>query len=160
MLRSLICKIAGEAIHDSDKEIYRMYMHPSFRSDTLMRIEINGDGTSEVVLKIGDRFLYPPDNTISAETTFTKAETDAFLELIRTADFWNLPEEKNVLGLDGHDFVIEGVKDGVYHAVERWCPGGSDPVGRIEIYYNDMFAKYLNPDDYRKKRAENRRDDV
>jgi hypothetical protein len=43
---------------------------------------------------------------------------------LEAADFWNLPgdPEENERGLDGADWVIEGRRANIYHAVVRWEP--------------------------------------
>ncbi|WP_165234106.1 hypothetical protein [Aquisphaera insulae] len=38
------------------------------------------------------------------------------------ASFWRMPTRIDDLGLDGEHFVLEGVKDGIYHVVDRWSP--------------------------------------
>jgi hypothetical protein len=45
------------------------------------------------------------------------------------------------LGLDGHNVVVEGIKDGVYHIVNRWVPKKSDPVNSIEEYFFNLIKQ-------------------
>jgi hypothetical protein len=47
------------------------------------------------------------------------AEWQRFSQLLRVAPFWDLPPRG---GFDGADYVLEGVKEGHSHYVERWCP--------------------------------------
>ena len=49
-------------------------------------------------------------------------------------DYWNLPTvvEMSEIGLDGHEVVVEGVKDGNYHIVNRWEPREPDPIYSYE----------------------------
>ena len=47
-----------------------------------------------------------------------------FSTALAKADFWNmLPDEPSRgLRLDGAEWILEGVQDGKYHIVVRWCP--------------------------------------
>jgi hypothetical protein len=45
-----------------------------------------------------------------------------FLHLLDKANFWDLPVRDKRYGLDGADFILEGVKDGKYQVVKRWSP--------------------------------------
>lgn len=38
------------------------------------------------------------------------------------AGFWDMPARIDYMGYDGEEFVVEGVRDGEYHAVYRWTP--------------------------------------
>jgi hypothetical protein len=49
---------------------------------------------------------------------------DIFLKLLGQADFWKAPteEKSDAVGEDGAQWIVEGVKDGQYHVVDRWSP--------------------------------------
>ena len=47
---------------------------------------------------------------------------DKFLKLINETDFWNLRTNNEDVGMDGAQWIIEGVSGGNYHLVERWSP--------------------------------------
>ena len=40
------------------------------------------------------------------------------------------------LGLDGYTIVVEGVKDGKYHIVNRWVPIEDDLVYDLQEYFD------------------------
>ena len=54
-----------------------------------------------------------------------------------SANFWNLPTlpdaDENALELDGAQWIIEGVRNGTYHIVDRWSPEAGDAVRVIGI---------------------------
>ena len=37
-----------------------------------------------------------------------------------------MPTEDSRLGNDGAQWILEGMKDGRYHVVDRWSPDGGD----------------------------------
>jgi hypothetical protein len=46
-----------------------------------------------------------------------------FLQHLERAHFWQVPAESQHRGLDGAEWIIEGVQEGKYHIAVRWCPG-------------------------------------
>lgn len=45
-----------------------------------------------------------------------------FLKHLERAHFWEMPTESQHRGLDGAEWIMEGVQDGRYHIAVRWCP--------------------------------------
>ena len=70
-----------------------------------------------------------------------KNETQEFIDLLSTNAYWNLPKEIERLGLDGHEVVIEGIKDGEYHIVNRWVPEEDDPVYNMQKYLFSLIQQ-------------------
>jgi len=58
------------------------------------------------------------DETVPA----TRDQLDRFFTPLEQAHFWTTPPELQQTGLDGAEWIMEGVKDGKYRAVVRWCP--------------------------------------
>jgi hypothetical protein len=62
----------------------------------------------------------------------TKAKTQSFLTALQNTNFWNLPTQEvlpaNAVTLDGAQWIVEGVKDGRYHVIDRFSPNAADPV--------------------------------
>jgi hypothetical protein len=52
----------------------------------------------------------------------TKEQAEWFLGKIEESKFWELPSIQETLGLDGSQWIIEGIKNGSYHLVDRWSP--------------------------------------
>jgi hypothetical protein len=58
-----------------------------------------------------------------------KSGPQAFLTRVNELDFWEAPNPVNdQRGTDGSQWIIEGVKAGQYHVVDRWSP--KDGVAR------------------------------
>jgi len=53
-----------------------------------------------------------------------------------------MPSNDAVRGLDGDEWVIEGVSQGKYHFVERWCATDEKPKKRGLANFN-VFCKFL-----------------
>lgn len=67
---------------------------------------------SHDVLETDSTVPVTPENVANFSATLAKA------------DFWNMqPDEpRRGLGLDGAEWILEGVQNGEYHIVVRWCP--------------------------------------
>ena len=130
-----------EALYGSKGHIYRLSCYPAFDDTVVVRVEIRDDGAADVYYKASDGIASQGDGNgvaDSGESTLGKDETRDFLMLLDDVDYWNLPMEIDSLGLDGHEIVIEGVKDGEYHIVDRWTPEEDDPVHRLEEYFLNL----------------------
>jgi len=75
----------------------------------------------------------------------TREKTTWFLGKIEENKFWELPTvDRSRMGTDGAAWVIEGVKDGRYHIVDRWSPDNG-PVRVIGLLMLQKLAKLKIP---------------
>jgi hypothetical protein len=58
----------------------------------------------------------------TADRGLSPSEWRRFSEFIHMAPFWELPPQGGHYRSDGADYVLEGVREGWYHYVKRWCP--------------------------------------
>ncbi len=70
---------------------------------------------------------YEPGKLIRHVTRpLPRQQTQDFLGRVERVRFWEMPTEErkssDVVCLDGAYWIIEGVKGGSYHVVERYCP--------------------------------------
>lgn len=108
----------------SQTEIYRFVWLRTFHNPISIRIEkqqniclltwklCNGAGGYE-----------PGQLTIAKQKQIDNAIWEKFKTLLTQIDFWNLDtEEKEIMGLDGSQWILEGKKGEKYHVVDRWSP--------------------------------------
>lgn len=110
-----------------DSEIYRflwlrIFHHPIVVAvkrkgnlATLLTVENNGAGGYE-----------PKENVRSTEFQLKEDEYCKFLSLVDKADFWEMSKEKEAIGMDGAQWIMEGVKNGRYHLTEEWSPNNGN----------------------------------
>lgn len=105
---------------DHKIETYRMLWLRTFHEPFVFRLTVRPDGTSELTTKKTDGHGgYEPGKIVINKTTeIDKKETEILLESLERTKFWDLRDESG-LGLDGAQWVIEGVKDGKYHVIDR-----------------------------------------
>jgi hypothetical protein len=111
--------------HNPAANTYRFLWLRSFHHPVAVRLEVKPDGTGLLTTKIANGAGgYSPGTLIQNPTVaVTKAETDAFLAKIEKSGFWTAPNPVNdQRGTDGSQWIVEGVRNGEYHVVDRWSP--------------------------------------
>jgi hypothetical protein len=79
----------------------------------------------------------------------TRDETNWFLEQIDAQNFWKRKSIEGDRGVDGAQWIIEGVRSKTYHVVDRWSPkDGSvralrlfmaNDLARMQLASKDVF---------------------
>lgn len=107
-------------------ETYRLLWLRSFEAPMAFRWIINSDGTSKLITKnTSGQGGFEPGTLMTNKTTqIDQKETEILHAALTLAKFWELPvSETGEIGFDGSQWIIEGVKDGKYHRIDRWNGG-------------------------------------
>jgi hypothetical protein len=112
---------------DTSKQSYRFLWLRTFHHPVSTRLEVADDGSAQLFVKVlNGKGGYDPGRMIINHTIkVSKDSVDYFLGLLQKADFWNIPTEQpesSAIGVDGAQWIIEGVGGGQYHVVDRWSP--------------------------------------
>jgi hypothetical protein len=99
---------------------YRLTYLPAFTGPTVVTVSVSHDGDGKISIKTinGEREVTTVDETVSAP----RDQVIRFFTLLDQANFWTTPTELPRIGNDGAEWIMEGVKDGKYRTVVRWCP--------------------------------------
>ena len=85
---------------------------------------------------------YEPGKLIkSYEREIDKRRVNEFLELIHKYTFWDdMPATEVNGGLDGAQWIIEGLSGGRYHLEDRWSPeeGGVWEMGILLLKFSGL----------------------
>jgi hypothetical protein len=114
-----------EDASDKTLHVYRFLWLRSFHHAVVVRVTIQPDGTGMVVSKIiGGAGGYKPEKVIKEfSAAVTASQIQKMFDLIQKANFWTLRStEEDVSGVDGAQWVIEGLQGGKYLVVDRWSP--------------------------------------
>jgi hypothetical protein len=106
-------------------ESYRFIWLRTFHHPVIVRLDLRADGSGMLSAKVSNGTGgYKPGQIIQdISRPLTRPQTDAFLIQVRSENFWELPSyEDSCRGEDGSEWIIEGVKGGNYHVVDRWTP--------------------------------------
>jgi hypothetical protein len=90
----------------------------------VVRLNIGADGNATVVAKVTEgggegRMIFQKTNKVTAQ------DVHGFLEVVERDDFWSSPSaevQDAPLAKDGTSWTVEGVRDGIYHAIYRRNP--------------------------------------
>jgi len=119
------------ALRDEESlQVYRFLWLPSFHLPISVRLTVNPDGSGSIVARSVDRHA-GLINRVQSDTdklifdkkvVVGKADVDIVLQEIQRLAFWSMPTEREHGGMDGSQWILEGVRHGVYHVVDRWSP--------------------------------------
>ncbi len=101
--------------------VFRFTYLGAFTGPKCVMLTVLPDGSGTVSMKA----LNPSHDQLSIdESKAASAEqVSRFFDALKKANYWNAAAEVPSRGLDGAEWIIEGVRDGQYRIVLRWCPG-------------------------------------
>ena len=111
------------SLMDSDSHIYRFTNINDVFPYTI-RIEIMPDGSGYLNFRMNTRMWEIGRSLLfrSSQKRLNEEQVNELLGILDGHNFWNIPENSEVMGLGGETWIMEGVKDGRYHIVHRWSP--------------------------------------
>jgi hypothetical protein len=130
-------------------ESYRFLWLRSFHHPIAIRLEVRPDGTSVLTTKVtnGAGGYRPGALIVNSSSILNREQTRGFLSHIEKGYFWKAPNPvDDQRGTDGSQRVIEGVKGGHYHVVDRWSPKNG-LVRELGLLLALDFAKLNIPKD-------------
>ena len=120
-----------EASQGKKLHCYRFLWLRTFDPPIALRLVLDPEGTGLLFIKIanGAGGYEPGKLTTNESVPVTKQNVDNFLGKLSKIKYWNLPtheiEAKDgslTIGLDGAQWILEAVRGGQYHIVDRWSP--------------------------------------
>ncbi len=116
---------------DVNADVYRIMILPTWGNPIVVRVQRHGELFSLLARRLDGQAGYDPGKLVEAKDIELGADDSKALEvLIRNLNFFHLPTNDNLIGMDGDESIIEGVSQGKYHVVERWCAASYDPQKR------------------------------
>jgi hypothetical protein len=97
---------------------YRFTWMRSFHDQVSITMDVQRDGDGQLRLHIYRRV---PRQLESSAKSLSKEQVGRVVSLIEDANFWKMTTEGDgPQGMDGAEWVLEGVQGGQYHVVTRW----------------------------------------
>jgi hypothetical protein len=127
---------------------YRFLWLRSFHNAIAVRLDVHLDGTGTLTTKeTNGRGGYKAGTLILNESReITAVEVNKFLTLLQKAAFWSSPTQIHSGGLDGAQWILEGVEKSHYHVVDRWSAQDSDH-GRACLYLLEQSKIKVEPNE-------------
>lgn len=114
--------------HHASAEAYRFLWLRTFHNPIAVRLELQPDGTSLLTIKVADGHAGFPRTVTkliqSTKRSLSREQTDAFRTKVRAEGFWNSVSRDSggPAATDCDGWILEAVKNGNYHVVERAVP--------------------------------------
>jgi hypothetical protein len=116
---------------DVNAEVYRIMILATWGKPIAVRVQRHGELYSLSARRLDGQGGYDPGKLVESKNSELNAEDSKTLEqLIQKVSFFQLPTDDDVFGHDGDEWIIEGVSQGKYHVVVRWCADSYDPEKR------------------------------
>jgi hypothetical protein len=122
-----------EASKDKKLHCYRFLWLRTFDHPIALRLIVDPEGTGLMYVKVADGAGgYEPGKLITNDSVaVTKQNVDKFLLRLNKMQFWKLPTREKTevaedgtitISTDGAQWILEAVRDGQYHVVDRHSP--------------------------------------
>ncbi|HEX6185153.1 MAG TPA: hypothetical protein VFZ44_14800 [Pyrinomonadaceae bacterium] len=110
---------------NSEAESYRFLWLRSFHRPVAVRVWSVGCERFVTLKEMSGAGGYEPGQLLVDRTRkLSQDEWDEFTRLLEQTCYWELPTTDERLGNDGAHWILEGVRAGRYHVVDRWTPEG------------------------------------
>lgn len=132
---------------------YRFLWLRTFHHPVVIRVDRTDTGSFLAAHELSGAGGYEPGTVIRAEArALSDSEWSTLERAISAAEFWQLAtySAANPAGLDGSQWIVEGVRGDRYHVIDRWTPGPADesaPVHRLGMQFLRLaeFVQYAEP---------------
>lgn len=107
----------------NETEIYRFLWLRTFHHPIFVRVERKGNSIRLSSKESNGAGGYEPGKIIrTTNIILNESQWCEFLSIVEKSKYWQMPSEKQVAGVDGAQWILEGVKEGRYHIVDRFMP--------------------------------------
>ena len=126
----------------ASSEVYRFTWLPSFDPSVVVRVERKSEQyVLEAKTETGAGGYDPGQLSRSTVITLTDPERAELARLLEAWQFWEQPTEQPSFGLDGSQWILEGVAEGRYHVVDRWSPTHDGPLAKYRVLGEWLLQK-------------------
>lgn len=121
---------------EGDTQIYRFTWLRTFHRPITIRIQRSNDSVTLIAKILSGAGGYDPGQIIT-DTAFvlTPEKWETLQAKIGLINFWRLPVDTDSDGMDGAEWILEGVTKNNYHFVSRWSPGKNTAYGQCCLYF-------------------------
>ena len=128
------------------EEIYRFLWLRTFRSPVCIRVNISSDSSATLTTKVtnGASGYLPGELIQNSTVTLSRNQKSKLLDTVNKNRFWTL-EKGQSSGLDGSEWVIEGLRNGQYHVARIWSPEANNNIREIGMFMLKL-SKYVEGD--------------
>ena len=110
-----------EATEDSTLTIYRFTLLPTWGNPVVVRVQRDSANYHLYLSRTdGQAGYYEGKLVEQKDIELSDVDSKILDSLVTRLSLLNMPSDEEILGFDGEQWILEGVKDGRYHVVVRW----------------------------------------
>jgi hypothetical protein len=115
----------------ADAEVYRLMILPTWGNPIAVRVYKSGNLYHLSARRTDGQAGFDPGKSVEAkDVDLDVDDSKTFEGLLKNLNFFKLPTDDDVHGFDGDEWILEGVSEGRYHVVDRWCATSYNPQKR------------------------------
>jgi hypothetical protein len=117
---------------DAAREVYRLTWLPAHDAPAVVRVDRVPNGY-RVQARIGGGMggHHPAPAAREMARLLDEAEARDLSGLLSATGFWSIPTLERRIGLDGAQWILEGLVGWRYHVVDRWSPSLDSPYRHV-----------------------------
>jgi hypothetical protein len=121
---------------DRSATVYRFLWLPTFHRPVSVRLVRSSEGTILHAVLIDGRGGYEPGKIIISKTAkISGKQWENFQRCLDKVQFWEMPsKDPEDGGLDGDHLILEAVRAGKHHIVDRWSPDAGGDYTKLCRY--------------------------
>jgi hypothetical protein len=133
----------SEIARDPQAEVYRMMIFPTWGNAISIKVQKHDGIYALSARRLNGQAGFKVGNlTEQKHFDLTQSDSRMLDDLILKLNLFEMPHDDGVIGVDGDEWVIEGVSQGKYHFVVRWCATDYNPKKRGVENFNAL-CKFL-----------------
>lgn len=120
-----------ETAKDAKAVVYRLTILPTFGHPIAIRVQNGARGFDLAARRLDGQGGYDPGKLVEQkDVTLTGDDSKQLESLVAALNLFAMATDDDNRGLDGDEWIVEGVAAGKYHVVQRWCAAACDTKGR------------------------------
>jgi len=141
-----LAALGEDSIKDNEGHTYRFSCFRSFHFPFAIRVDANASGGGLLTFAMCDAPLYPSGSDMNVAWTLdiSEEQMSTLSQSIEQNGFWDMPVSIREYGLDGSNWIVECVRDGQYHVVERWTPREGE-IFDIGSLFTSLSGERIHP---------------
>ena len=114
-----------------DIQVYRFLILPTWGHPMAVRTVVTEKGGKLIARRLSGQGGYSLGKLDEQrEIALSREDSTELKKRIGLLKFFEMPTEDDTSGTDGEQWILEGVANGKYHVIHRWCASAYDPGKR------------------------------
>jgi hypothetical protein len=126
---------------DAKNYIFRFTILPTWGYPTSIRVTKEAGIYRLAARRLDGQGGYDPGKlTEKKDIKLSDADSKLFEKQLSRVHFFEMSTQDETQGMDGEQWILEGVADGKYHVVVRWCASDYDPQKRKLVQFLSLCS--------------------